>query len=67
MKGLFQSALEAKIDNEIGNKLASMGNGTAKTFDEYRYWVGYVQGLQSCKELCSEIEREDSDERRSAA
>lgn len=67
MKGRFQSALEAKIQNEIAAKAGSLAGGTAKDYAEYRYWVGYASGLSACLDLCSEIEREDSDERRSAA
>lgn len=67
MKGRFQSVLEAKINNEIAEKAASVASGTAKNYDEYKYWVGYVQGLKACLDLCADIEREDSDERSRAA
>lgn len=67
MKGRFQSALEVKLRDHADEKAASLAAGAAKDYAEYKYWVGYVQGLQACLELCAEIERDDSDERRSAA
>lgn len=67
MKGRFQSILEAKINEEISEKARSVASGTAKSYEEYKYWVGYLHGLAACLDICSGIERDESDERRSAA
>lgn len=58
MKTRFHALLEQKINEEIGAKVASVANGSAADYAEYKFWVGYVRGLNAALNLCDEIERE---------
>jgi hypothetical protein len=58
VKSRFQSALEAKLNDELNAKALSLIGGTAKDFAAYQYWVGYAAALVQCLSYCEDIERE---------
>lgn len=63
MRGMFQAALEKKINEHIQNQALSLAGGAAHSYDEYRFWVGYMQGLRVALDLCTEVEQEADGER----
>lgn len=56
----FQSVLEKRINDAIQDRSNSLANGDAADHAAYRESVGYISGLKTALNLCSDVE-EDSD------
>ena len=54
----FHSVLKARVKELMDNRAASLGRGAANNYDDYRYTVGYIIGLEDCLKICEDIERE---------
>ena len=50
--------LAQRIIKERDDLTSSIGNGRAKTFDEYRYEVGRIKGLSDVLEWMQDAEKE---------
>lgn len=61
--GMSISALFiSKVEEEISNRLEDLGSGSASDFPDYKYRVGYMEGLTFSKteflDILSKIERD---------
>lgn len=50
--------LHAKIEERINSVGDSVLRGDPKSYEEYRYWVGYVEGIKDALKLADDIEGE---------
>jgi hypothetical protein len=55
---LFHRVLYIKLMEHIHDNTRYLIEGAAKSYDDYRYKVGYLQGLTHVIELCEEIEND---------
>lgn len=54
----LQINAHAKITAEHGKQTADLGQGLAKSFDDYRYRAGVIEGLRIALILLEEAEKE---------
>ena len=47
--------LMSKIEEQRKNMIESLGDGVAKTYDEYRYAAGVVRGLLIVQSLIADL------------
>ena len=57
-KTRFHAMLEARIQEVIVDRMESLSRGTAKNYDEYKYYVGSLDGLRDVLKICDELEKE---------
>lgn len=56
--------LMAQIEERRKGMIESMGDGAPKTFEEYKYAVGFVRGLLTAQSIIADLAKrmENSDE-----
>ena len=47
--------LMSKIEDQRKNMIESLGDGVAKTYDEYRYAAGVVRGLLIVQSIIADL------------
>jgi hypothetical protein len=57
-KTRFHSLLEAKINEAVQSRAASLASGAAPDYPQYQNNVGYIIGLKEALNLADEVERE---------
>ena len=58
-KTRFHALLEERVTKAVESRAQSLASGSAADYAEYRFSVGYVQGLSDALKLCDEIEKEN--------
>ena len=61
MKTRLHLRLEAKAAEVRKIAVESILNGLCDDFAQYKYWTGYLKGIDDVIALLDSIEREDSD------
>lgn len=56
--GQFESELRKAIDTEVERRKEYLGAGSAGEFNQYKQWVGEINGLRRVLELCDEVNAE---------
>jgi hypothetical protein len=54
----FIAAYRAAIDESIARGSESIAGGLAKSYDEYRYYVGISRGLQKALQVLDDVLKE---------
>lgn len=55
---LLQVTLRKRLEAALASKSLAITSGLAKTFDDYRYRIGEIQGLQDAIAICQAVEKE---------
>ena len=54
----FYTLLRSKIAEAIQNQATSLASGVATDYSQYKFGVGYIEGLNAALKLCDDVERE---------
>lgn len=54
----FHGLLKQRIEEVILERADVLAKGHAKTYDDYRYLVGYTQAMRDVLGICEEIEKD---------
>ncbi len=57
-----RTQLFRKLEARVRDKVKSVGDtilgGAPESYEDYKYWVGYLRGLEDALEIADEIEGE---------
>ena len=54
----FSQELEKRVAHERGERLETMGNGFCGDFADYRYAIGFLDGMRRALEIAEDIRKE---------
>ena len=54
----FHRAIHGTVADEVDKRMTALASGSAASFDEYRYQVGYIDALTRVLGVCHDIEKE---------
>ena len=54
----FHRAIHGTVADEVDKRMTALASGSAASFDEYRYQVGYLDALTRVLDVCHDIEKE---------
>ena len=54
----FHRAIHGTVADEVDKRMTALASGSAGSFDEYRYQVGYLDALTRVLDVCHDIEKE---------
>lgn len=55
----FHAKLEARINAAISDRSEALTSGAIENISEYKFEVGFINGLRTALSLADEIQRED--------
>ena len=54
----FHRAIHGTVAEDIDKRMTSLAAGSAGSFEDYKYQVGYIDALTRVLDVCREIEKE---------